>query len=348
MSNPYDRVDTYGSSPRSLSLDFWSTERGKRFLVVATHDITVALPVYNGERYVAEAIQSVLDQTTSPGEFLVFDNCSTDRTVEVARRLLPVEAIRTSPSNAGAISNFNRAVRESAGEYFLWLAADDRLLPRHLEYCLQALVDLPKAQACLPGIRYIDLAGRPVREQSDDALAAADPRHRLRSYVRRRRWTESYCLYRRKALLASPMFTRDYGTDVLLTWWFLLRGPLAVVPDPLLEYREYPSKTVTEMAKSLDPDAPLQHWRKIRLWRRMWRETRGSDIDSRTRRIARQELVLCLPHKDWMTHMSEDALLYLTSVARKPGPGARMLSSMLTTAQGAVRRRRLRHDRGRR
>src|SRR4051794_3763323 len=71
--------------------------------------VSVAIPVYNGERYLAEAITSVLGQSLSATEFKVYDNCSTDATLTVARRLLPeVDVIRSS-MNRGAVANFNQA-----------------------------------------------------------------------------------------------------------------------------------------------------------------------------------------------------------------------------------------------
>ena len=274
-------------------------------------DVTIALPVYNGERYLAESINSALRQTAPVREILVFDNASTDRTVEIARSLLPVQAVRVAEFNAGAVVNFNRAVAEATGRWFLWLAADDRLLPHHVEKCLEALAQQTEAPACVPGIRYINADGLPQREQRDAALSAVDPRTRLRSFLRRARWTEVYGLYRRDALLASPRFTADYGTDVLLTWWFLLRGPLAVVEEPLLEYREFATKTVAEMAESLQPGQDVEHWRKVRLWRRLWALSADPTVGRRTRRVARMELILCVTSRTGVDHLREDVTLRL-------------------------------------
>jgi glycosyltransferase involved in cell wall biosynthesis len=274
-------------------------------------DVTIAIPVYNGERYLAESVRSALEQTVQPREVLVFDNCSTDRSADIARSLLSQGSVHVAARNAGAVANFNRCVNEAQGSYFLWLAADDRLHPRHLELCLEQLERHPSAPACLPGVRFIDLDGQPGRTQSDPALAAPEPRPRLRSFLRRGRWNESYCLYRRDALLRSPGFTLRYGTDVLLTWWFLLRGSLAVVDAPLLEYREYPTKTVDEMATSLGLDTGSANWRKASLWGQLWKETGVADVSDRSRTIARQELLLSLFGGDWRRHLGEDVRLVL-------------------------------------
>jgi len=123
--------------------------------------VTVAIPVYNGERFLREALDSVSRQTLPPTETLVFDNCSTDRTREVALEFVPPPNLRTSPSNVGAVANFNRAVEEATSRYFAWLGADDRLAPRFVEAGVEALTAAPDAPACLPAIQFIDPDGRP-------------------------------------------------------------------------------------------------------------------------------------------------------------------------------------------
>ena len=303
-------------------------------------DVSIAIPVYNGERYLTESLLSALGQTVQPRAVTVFDNCSTDRTVELARRLLPATSIRVAASNQGAVENFNRSLEDSQGKYFLWLAADDRLHPRHLERCLEQLERSPHAAACLPGILYIDPHGSPGRTQLDGVLGSSPARPRLRAFLRRRRWTEIYCLYRREALLQSPAFTKDYGTDVLLTWWFLLRGPLAVVEEPLLEYREFPSKSVVDMASSLGVGQSMLQWRKARLWRRLWEECSATDVEPGTRRIARQELVLCLFGPDWRMHLREDLTLALSHLeARGSGLAPIVVRALAVARHRAPRRR---------
>lgn len=54
--------------------------------------VTVITPVYNGQEYIAECIQSVLDQTYSRWEYLIVDNCSQDRSLEIARQFASKDA----------------------------------------------------------------------------------------------------------------------------------------------------------------------------------------------------------------------------------------------------------------
>jgi glycosyltransferase involved in cell wall biosynthesis len=272
--------------------------------------VSVVIPVYNGAEYLAEAIESVLAQTQPATEILVFDNASTDATRQVALELLPESAVTTYEVNAGAVTNFNRSARAATGEFVLWLAADDRLSPRHLEVCTGALLANPTSPGCLPGIRFIDPRGTELRVRKDSELASPDPAVRLRALLRRPRWTEFYCLYRREALLASPMVLPESGSDVLLTWWFLLRAPLTVVDEPLLDYRVYSnSKSIADLAAALDPDSPAVQWRKARLWRRLREMAADPTVDGDTERAARRALSSSLVRTSWLGHLTEDVML---------------------------------------
>lgn len=104
--------------------------------------VTIGLPVYNGEKYIEEAINSVLSQTYEHFRLIISDNASTDSTAQicqnVAKKDQRIQYVRQS-ENIGAINNF-RYVREIAEtEYFLWLAFDDRLMPDFLARAVKTL-----------------------------------------------------------------------------------------------------------------------------------------------------------------------------------------------------------------
>jgi glycosyltransferase involved in cell wall biosynthesis len=278
----------------------------------ATQTAVIAVPVFNGERYLREALVSAMQQTF-PTEIVVFDNASTDGTRGIVIDLLGSGAVRTATRNTGAAANFNRAVSETTSDYFMWLAHDDRLHPTYVERCIAELKRLPDAPACLTAIRFIDPDGNELRIDRYSALGSPVLATRLRAFVQSTRWTESYCMFRRSALVRSPGFTGEYGTDVLFVFWFVLRGPLAVVPDALLDYREYPSKTNEEMEQSIDPSMRSRNWRKLRMWCRLWSMTAAEDLSIRTRFVARRELLLALTGRAWRTHIHEDVRLWLKS-----------------------------------
>lgn len=98
--------------------------------------VSTIIPAYNAERYLGEAIESVLGQSQPPGEIVVVDDGSEDGTAEVAARY-PVRLI--SKPNEGIGATLNRGVEESTGEVLTFLDADDLWTPRKLELQLAVL-----------------------------------------------------------------------------------------------------------------------------------------------------------------------------------------------------------------
>lgn len=96
--------------------------------------LSVAIPVFNGEKYIFDCIQSVLQQNFIDYELLILDNCSTDNTAIVVNNISD-KRIRyiKNKKNLGSIGNFNKCIKESKGEFFLLLPHDDLLLPESLE-----------------------------------------------------------------------------------------------------------------------------------------------------------------------------------------------------------------------
>lgn len=94
--------------------------------------VTVGIPVYNGARFVAQAIESVLDQTWPPEEVIVVDDGSTDQTPEILERYRDrVTVVRQS--NQGAAAARNRVLFNAKGEWIQYLDADDYLKPWKIE-----------------------------------------------------------------------------------------------------------------------------------------------------------------------------------------------------------------------
>ena len=90
--------------------------------------VSIGMPVYNAERYIRNAIDSLLAQTYTDFELIISDNASTDKTEIICRdyamRDIRVRYIR-QPINQGAIANFHFVLSESQGEYFMWACYDD-------------------------------------------------------------------------------------------------------------------------------------------------------------------------------------------------------------------------------
>ncbi|MDP3465953.1 MAG: glycosyltransferase family 2 protein [Sulfuricurvum sp.] len=105
--------------------------------------VSIGMPVYNGETFIREALDSLLSQTFTDFELIISDNGSTDRTEAICREYAAKdERIRyiRQPENRGAIGNFQFVLDEAAGEYFMWAAADDKWSPNWIEILLQIIL----------------------------------------------------------------------------------------------------------------------------------------------------------------------------------------------------------------
>ncbi len=99
--------------------------------------VSVIIPVYNGERFLAEAIRSVLEQTLTPAEIIVVDDGSTDGSATVAAEHQGVRVLQQSHCGVGTALNL--AIGHAGGELLAFLDADDRWLPDKLEKQAAAL-----------------------------------------------------------------------------------------------------------------------------------------------------------------------------------------------------------------
>jgi glycosyltransferase involved in cell wall biosynthesis len=101
--------------------------------------VSILIPAYNAEDWIADTIQSALAQTWPCKEIIVVDDGSSDRTGEVARRFASTQVVVARTENQGAAAARNYALRLSQGDYIQWLDADDILAPDKIELQLAAL-----------------------------------------------------------------------------------------------------------------------------------------------------------------------------------------------------------------
>jgi glycosyltransferase involved in cell wall biosynthesis len=147
--------------------------------------ISCIIPVYNGERYLGEAIDSILAQTYRPIEVIVVDDGSTDSSAAVVLRYgVPVRY--AYQENAGVAAAFNRGLRLATGEMFAFLAADDLWHPEKLALQFEHFARDDRLDACVTLIQNFWVAelrdeeerlkdtpiGRPMPGYTADTLLA--------------------------------------------------------------------------------------------------------------------------------------------------------------------------------
>jgi glycosyltransferase involved in cell wall biosynthesis len=153
--------------------------------------VSCIVPVYNGERFLAAAVESILGQTRPPLEVIVVDDGSTDRTPEIARSFRPpVRVIRQA--NAGPVVARNRGVAESRGDFIAFLDADDLWHPEKLARQLERFERRPElayVAALVQNFWEDEVAGERER-MSAHARAAPIPGYVTGAMVIRRTWME--------------------------------------------------------------------------------------------------------------------------------------------------------------
>ena len=101
--------------------------------------VSILIPAYNAEQFIADAIRSAIGQTWQRKEIIVVDDGSKDRTAEMAQRFASKKIVFISKENQGAAATRNHAFQLSQGDYIQWLDADDLLAPDKIERQLAAL-----------------------------------------------------------------------------------------------------------------------------------------------------------------------------------------------------------------
>lgn len=107
-------------------------------------DISVIIPVYNTEKYLAQAIESVLTQTVKPAEIIVVDDGSTDGSVNIALQFGDEIRVLKLGENCGAPAARNYGIGQASGEYLAFLDADDLWTPDKLKNQLSYLLKNPE------------------------------------------------------------------------------------------------------------------------------------------------------------------------------------------------------------
>ena len=110
--------------------------------------VTIGMPVYNGDEYLAEAVSSLLEQTYPAFKLIIYDNASTDQTHKLALAFAardPRVRVMRQPSKISAVDNFIAVAQQAESEYFCWAAHDDLRNPGFLSSLVEALESQPDA-----------------------------------------------------------------------------------------------------------------------------------------------------------------------------------------------------------
>jgi glycosyltransferase involved in cell wall biosynthesis len=127
-------------------------------------NVSVLIPAYNHERYVGEAIQSVLDQTYQEFELIIINDGSTDSTETEILKFKDDRIHYYSQENQGLSATLNRGIELARGEYFNFLPSDDAFFPEKLEVQLKVFEETPGLGVVFSYPRLVDADGREIKD----------------------------------------------------------------------------------------------------------------------------------------------------------------------------------------
>ncbi len=217
--------------------------------------VSILLPVYNGEKYVTEAIKSALAQSFAKIELVITDNASTDRTSDICQAFAREDSrvkYSRSFSNRGLAWNHNHAFLKSAGDYVMWMGSDDVLDKDYVQSCKCRLDSDHSAVVCFTNSFHVNERGERKRHVTEnDTINSARASERFGRIIQPEHWCDAiFGLMRREALDETRLHGPYADSDRVLLAELALRGTFAFIPDYLYTRRVH-SEGTTWKARAL-------------------------------------------------------------------------------------------------
>lgn len=209
--------------------------------------VSIGLPVYNGEKYIRQAIESALVQTFDDFELIISDNASTDSTEKICREYAGKDRrIRyyRADRNYGAAKNYNRVFELSRGKYFKWMASDDGMEPEFLKKAVEVL-DRDKSiiLVCSQYIQYNEfdkIVSLRFDAGNHDAVSAKASQRFRQALGEMGGNLPIFGLIRADILNQTSLIRPFIGSDDCLVLELVLKGKFLQLPEHLLRLRDHP------------------------------------------------------------------------------------------------------------
>lgn len=212
--------------------------------------ISIGLPVYNGEKYIQEAVNSILSQSYENFELIISDNASSDNTENICREFCQKdERIRYSRHgyNIGAVPNFNSVLNLSRGKYFKWAAHDDVICPDYLARCVQILERRKEVVLCQSRVVVINSSSQPIEKIKFDLSGANSDSPHIRFHdllLKGILGFEIFGLIRADILKSIKPMGSYPGSDKVMRAELGLIGKIVEIPEYLFLSRDHSERSV--------------------------------------------------------------------------------------------------------
>ena len=217
--------------------------------------ISIGMPIYNGEEFIRESIDSILAQTFTDFELIITDNTSTDKTQEICEEYAAKDQrihYHRNEQNFGAAANFNYAFKLAKGDYFKWAAHDDICAPTFLSDCIEVLEQDQSVVLCYPRTKLINAKGNwvGVSYRSLQGVNSSQGSDRFRDILVNSVWCfEVFGLMRSDILAKTSLIGSYYGSDKALLAELSLLGRFCEVDKELFFRRCLPKQSTNLTVK---------------------------------------------------------------------------------------------------
>ncbi|MFC1488300.1 glycosyltransferase family 2 protein [Thermodesulfobacteriota bacterium] len=233
--------------------------------------VSIGMPVYNGEKYLRESLDSLLSQNYKNFELIISDNASTDNTAEICREYKSNDnRIRfyQNDNNIGSLLNFKKVFDLSNGKYFMWASCHDLWDSTFVSKCADILNKEDSVVLCNPLADWIDTEG----ESLGPTLGNIDTRglgKSARCHIVLWGFQNGYPLQglmKASAIKKVPLALPVFAPDMLFLFELSLIGEFAYIPEVLFHFRKFPDSMeyYTEKMVGFKTDKSYQkklYWR---------------------------------------------------------------------------------------
>jgi glycosyltransferase involved in cell wall biosynthesis len=203
--------------------------------------VSIGVPVFNGEKSLAQALDALIKQDYNNLEIIISDNGSTDRTSQICEEFLKKDSrvkYYRSSENFGSNWNFNRVSDLSSGKYFMWAAHDDLRDLSFVRACVEKLEQFPEAVLCHTHTKLF-IENRKEKlcvAHLDSFVGVTGLVERYRETLKHFPAVAIYGVYRSAALKKTHMFERAIATDLAFIQELSIYGSFVQVSEILFTY----------------------------------------------------------------------------------------------------------------
>lgn len=210
--------------------------------------VSIGMPIFNGENFMRQAIESVLSQDYQHFELLISDNGSQDATAEICKEFMAKDErikYHRFDVNQGASKNYNKTFEMASGKYFKWLAHDDMITPQNLTKSVAILDAKPEVVLCGSAKTNLNANREVIDETSYDSLNLQTGSTKERFSAILKHFAHTFTdadlvltgLMRTDILRQTILIANYTSADFTLLADLVLKGKFVVLDEPLYQRR---------------------------------------------------------------------------------------------------------------